>query len=130
MTDSALSAPMSAAAEAYVWGFLSSVFTAPGCCCARNTILPFNHVDNLATPDDKAIVVPNNDTLYSSGWRLRHGDLVIDVPPMDHPNRYWNVMVLDGYTHVAYVCRHHGVEGTRVTLTSTRIPHPQMTTVR
>ena len=32
---------------------------------------------------------------------------------MDHPDRYWNVMVLDAYTHVAYVCRrHHGVEGT------------------
>lgn len=37
---------------------------------------------------------------------------------MDHPGRYWNVMILDAYTHVAYVCRrHHGVEGTRVRFT-------------
>jgi len=78
-----------------------------------------NHVDDLATPSDRAIVVPNNDTLYSSAWYdLRHGDLTIDVPPMDHPNRYWNVMVLDAYTHVAYVCRrHHGVGGTSVQVT-------------
>ena len=40
-----------------------------------------NHIDDLATSDDKAIEVPNNDTLYSSGWYdLRHGDLVIDGP--------------------------------------------------
>lgn len=120
MTDSAPSVPMSAAAEAYVWGFpLISVHRTRLLLCSKHDTGRINHVDNLATPDDKAIVVPNNDTLYSSGWYdLRHGDLVIDVPPMDHPDRYWNVMVLDGYTHVAYVCRrHHGVEGTRVTLT-------------
>jgi hypothetical protein len=75
-----------------------------------------NHIDDLATLRDRAIVVPNNDTLYSSTWYdPQHGDLTIDVPPMDHPDRYWNVMILDAYTHVAYVCRrHHGVEGTRV----------------
>ena len=120
MTDSASSVSMSAAAEAYVWGFpLISVHRTRLLLCSKHDTGRINHVDNLATPDDKAIVVPNNDTLYSSGWYdLRHGDLVIDVPPMDHPDRYWNVMVLDGYTHVAYVCRrHHGVEGTRVTLT-------------
>ena len=78
-----------------------------------------NHIDDLATPSDRAIVVPNNDTLYSSAWYdLRHGDLMINVPPMDHPDRYWNVMIVDAYTHVAYVCRrHHGVEGTRVRVT-------------
>jgi hypothetical protein len=120
MTDSASSVSMSAAAEAYVWGFpLISVHRTRLLLCSKHDTGRINHVDDLATPDDKAIVVPNNDTLYSSGWYdLRHGDLVIDVPPMDHPDRYWNVMVLDGYTHVAYVCRrHHGVEGTRVTLT-------------
>jgi len=37
---------------------------------------------------------------------------------MDHPGRYWNVMILDAYTHVAYVCRrHHGVAGTSVRVT-------------
>lgn len=75
-----------------------------------------NHRDELATPADRAVVAPNNDTLYSSGWYdLRFGDLVIDVPPMDHPGRYWNVMILDAYTHVAYACRRfHGVGGTPV----------------
>ena len=127
MTDSASSVSMSAAAEAYVWGFpLISVHRTRLLLCSKHDTGRINHVDNLATPDDKAIVVPNNDTLYSSGWYdLRHGDLVIDVPPMDHPDRYWNVMVLDGYTHVAYVCRrHHGVEGTRVTLTLDPDVHP------
>jgi hypothetical protein len=85
-----------------------------------------NHVNDLATPNDRAIVVPNNDTLYSSAWYdLRHGDLTIDVPPMDHPDRYWNVMVLDAYTHLAYIRRHHhGVNGTsvRVTLDPTTPP--------
>ena len=103
MTDSASSVSMSAAAEAYVWGFpLISVHRTRLLLCSKHDTGRINHVDDLATPDDKAIVVPNNDTLYSSGWYdLRHGDLVIDVPPMDHPDRYWNVMVLDGYTHVA-----------------------------
>ena len=120
MTDSAPSVSMSAAAEAYVWGFpLISVHRTRLLLCSKHDSGRINHINNLATPDDKAIVVPNNDTLYSSGWYdLSYGDLVIDVPPMDHPDRYWNVMVLDGYTHVAYVCRrHHGVAGTRVTLT-------------
>jgi hypothetical protein len=75
-----------------------------------------NHIDDLATPSDRGVVAVNNDTLYSSAWYdLRHGSLTIDVPPMDHADRYWNVMILDAYTHVAYVCRrHHGVAGTRV----------------
>ena len=85
----------------------------------KNDAGAVNHIDDLATPKDRAIVVPNNDTLYSSGWYdLRHGDLLIDVPPMDHPHRYWNVMIADAYTHVAYVCRrHHGVRGTQVRVT-------------
>ena len=76
-------------------------------------------MDNLATPDDRAIVAPNNDTLYSSAWYdLRYGDLIITVPAMDHPQRYWNVMICDGYTHVTYVCRrHHGVNGAQVRVT-------------
>jgi hypothetical protein len=37
---------------------------------------------------------------------------------MDHPARYWNVMIADAYTHVAYIARrHHGVNGTRVRVT-------------
>ena len=108
---------MSAAAEAYVWGFpLVAVHRTRLLLCSKTATGVINHTDDLATPTDRAIVVPNNDTLYSSAWYdLRHGDLIIDVPAMDHSRRYWNVMILDGYTHVAYICRrHHGVAGSRV----------------
>ena len=86
---------------------------------SRHRTGTLNHVSELATPEDRAIVAPNNDTLYSSGWYdLRHGDLLIDVPPMDKADRYWNVMVVDAYTHVAYVARrHHGVDGVSVRVT-------------
>ncbi len=120
MSTSSLPPQISPAAEAYIWGFpLASVHRTRLLLCSKNDSGTMNHVDDLATPSDRAIVVPNNDTLYSSAWYdLRHGDLTIDVPPMDHPNRYWNVMVLDAYTHVAYVCRrHHGVGGTSVQVT-------------
>ena len=88
---------LSPAAEAYIWGFpLVSVHRTRLLLCSKNDTGAVNHIDDLATPKDRAIVVPNNDTLYSSGWYdLRHGDLLIDVPPMDHPNRYWNVMIAD-----------------------------------
>ena len=120
MTDATNSAPLSPATEAYIWGFpLMSVHRTRLLLCSRTDTATMNHVDNLATPDDRAIVAPNNDTLYSSAWYdLRHGDLIINVPPMDHPQRYWNVMISDGYTHVTYVCRrHHGVNGTQVRVT-------------
>ncbi|MFT5211491.1 MAG: hypothetical protein ACI9CE_003230 [Flavobacterium sp.] len=108
------------ATEAYLWGFpLVSVHRTKLLLCSKTDTGTMNHIDDLATPDDRAIVVPNNDTLYSSAWYdLRHGDLKIEVPPMDHADRYWNVMILDAYTHVAYVCRrHHGVGGTTVRVT-------------
>lgn len=108
------------AAEAYVWGFpLVSVHRTRLLLCSKNDAGDLHHVDDLSTPRDRAIVVPNNDTLYSSGWYdLRHGDLTIEVPPMDHAQRYWNVMIADGHTHVAYICRrHHGVDGTQVRVT-------------
>ncbi len=111
---------LSPAAEAYVWGFpLVSVHRTRLMLCSRVDSGSMNHIDDLATPKDRGIVVPNNDTLYSSAWYdLRHGDLLIRVPPMDRPQRYWNVMILDGYTHVAYVCRrHHGTQGTEVRVT-------------
>jgi hypothetical protein len=64
------------------------------------------------------VVGPNNDTLYSSGWYdLREGDLLLEVPAMDHPHRYWSVMLLDAFTHVTYVSRRqYGVKGASVRL--------------
>jgi hypothetical protein len=120
MTNASSPDDISPAAEAYIWGFpLVSVHRTRSLLCSKTDTGTLNHIDDLATPNDRAIVVPNNDTLYSSGWYdLQHGDLTIDVPAMDHPDRYWNVMILDAYTHVAYVCRrHHGVAGTRVRVT-------------
>lgn len=113
-------ATMAPAVEAYVWGFpLVSVQRTRALFCSRADTGVMNHIDDLATPADRGVVVPNNDTLYSSGWYdLSYGDLSIDVPPMDHAGRYWNLMIVDAYTHVAYVCRrHHGVGGTSVRVT-------------
>ncbi len=108
---------LSPAAEAYIWGFpLVSIHRTRLHLCSRHRPGALNHLDDLATPNDKAIVAPNNDTLYSSGWYdLRHGELIIDVPPMDKPDRYWNVMIADAYTHVTYIARrNHGTGGTKV----------------
>ncbi len=107
-------------AEAYIWGYpLVAVQRTRQLFCSKVPSGILNHIDDLATPADRGVVVPNNDTLYSSGWYdLRHGDLTITVPPMDHAQRYWNLMVVDAYTHVAYVCRrHHGTQGTSVRVT-------------
>ena len=112
-------ATLSPAAEAYLWGYpLVATHRTRLHLCSRHRSGELNHVEELATPADKAIVAPNNDTLYTSGWYdLRHGDLVIDVPPMDKPDRYWNVMIADAYSHVTYIARrHHGTMGTRVTV--------------
>jgi Protein of unknown function (DUF1254)/Protein of unknown function (DUF1214) len=75
--------------------------------------------DRLATAADRTVVAPNNDTLYASGWfDLRDGEVVIEAGVMRPPDRYWSVMLLDAYTHVAYVCRRlHGRDGARVRVT-------------
>lgn len=117
MEDNQIDSELSPAAEAYIWGYpLVSVHRTRLHLCSRHAPGELNHVENLATPNDKAIVAPNNDTLYSSGWYdLSHGDLVIDIPAMDKPDRYWNVMVADAYTYVTYIARrNHGTNGTRV----------------
>ena len=104
------------ATEAYLWGYpLLSVHRTQQLLCSRNPPGELHHLPELATPKDRAVVVPNNDTLYSSGWfDLRYGDLTIEVPPMDHPGRYWNVMVVDAYTGVHYLRRKTwGTDGLR-----------------
>lgn len=108
------------AAEAYVWGYpLVVMHRTRALLCSRTPPGTLSHRDGLATAADKAVVAPNNDTLYSTGWYdLRAGDLRIDVPAMDHAERYWSVMLLDAYTNVAYVCRRlHGVDGATVRVT-------------
>lgn len=108
------------AVDAFVWGYpLVVMHRTRALLCSRLGPGRMVHRDQLATPLDRAVVAPNNDTLYSSGWfDLRSGDVVVDVPPMDRPDRYWSVMLLDAYTHVAYVSRrHYGCDGSRVRLT-------------
>ncbi|HEX6424602.1 MAG TPA: DUF1254 domain-containing protein [Acidimicrobiales bacterium] len=115
-----------AVADAYVWGYplvavhrvRSAHRPAPGGGLAGR--------GRLSTAADRAVVAPNNDTLYATGWfDLTAGDVIVDVEPMDSPDRYWSVMLLDAYTHVAYVCRRlHGTGGAhaRVTLAPERPP--------
>jgi hypothetical protein len=120
-------ADLSPAGELYLWGFpLLVVDRTRAIQCSSEAGGSLTHRRDLATPAYKTVVAVNNDTLYSSGWfDLRTGDLEVVVPPMDHPGRYWNVMVLDAYTHLSYVRRRdHGTGGTsvRVTLDPTTPP--------
>ena len=88
---------LSPAAELYLWGFPTvSVHRTRLVLSSHHDTGTLRHVESLATPRDKAIVAVNNDTLYSSGWYdLSYGDVTIDVPAMDKPDRYWNVMACE-----------------------------------
>jgi hypothetical protein len=108
------------AADLYVWGHpLVVMHRTRALHCSRGGPGLLRHRLELSTARDRTVVGPNNDTLYSTGWYdLRKGDLRLDIPPMDHPDRYWSVMVLDAFTHVTYVSRRqYGVEGASVRLT-------------
>ena len=46
------------------------------------------------------------------GMTFARVTLELAVPPMDHPGRYWNLMVVDAYTRVSYLRRaDYGVGG-------------------
>lgn len=58
----------------------------------------FTHTRRLRTPDDKEVVTPNNDTLFTNAWLdLSNGPVVIDVPEMGE--RYWVLGFLDAWTN-------------------------------
>ena len=58
----------------------------------------FTHTRRLRGPDDKEVVTPNNDTLFTNAWLdLSAGPLVIDVPEMG--TRYWVLGFLDAWTN-------------------------------
>lgn len=108
------------AADLYVWGLpLVIMHRTRALHCSRGGPGLLRHRLGLATARDRTVVGPNNDTLYSTGWYdLRFGDVQLDIPPMDHPDRYWSVMLLDAFTHVTYVSRRqYGVGGTTVQVT-------------
>lgn len=58
----------------------------------------FTHTRRLRGPEDKEVVTPNNDTLFTNAWLdLAAGPLVIDVPDMGE--RYWTLGFLDAWTN-------------------------------
>jgi hypothetical protein len=59
----------------------------------------FRHYSRLATPADKDIVTPNNDTPYSWAWLdLRAEPIVLQLPAVPAPRYYVNQW-FDLYTH-------------------------------
>ena len=67
----------------------------------------FNRIDHqkeLIGPDDKQVVTPNSDTLYSYlPLDLRDGPVVLTLPNLSvvggDSNRYYSVQLVDLYTH-------------------------------
>jgi len=58
----------------------------------------FTHTRRLRSPEDKEVVTPNNDTLFTNAWLdLSDGPLVIEVPEMG--SRYWVLGFLDAWTN-------------------------------
>jgi hypothetical protein len=58
----------------------------------------FGHVRALGSPDLKTIVMPNNDTLYSSAWiDLPRGPFLLEVPPMGE--RYFTFQMMDAFSN-------------------------------
>src|SRR5690606_6927450 len=58
----------------------------------------FTHTRRLRTPEDKEVVTPNNDTLFTNAWLdLADGPVVIQVPDMG--SRYWVLGFLDAWTN-------------------------------
>jgi hypothetical protein len=65
---------------------------------ARVPLNHFSHARRLRGPDDRGVVSPNNDTLYSSAWLdLAHGPIVLHVP--EAGDRYRVFQFLDFYTN-------------------------------
>jgi hypothetical protein len=65
----------------------------------------FTHTHRRIGPDDREVVSPNNDTVFSNAWLdLSEGPVLIDTPDMGE--RYWTLGLLDAWTNpFAYVGR-------------------------
>ncbi len=58
----------------------------------------FGHVRALGSPELTTIVMPNNDTLYSSAWiDLSKGPFLLQVPPMGE--RYFTFQMMDAFSN-------------------------------
>lgn len=85
------------------------------CMTSTNTIktndkkAPINqllHTRKLMTAQDKAVVTPNVDTIYTQAWLdLSTGPWVLTVPSTD---RFFNVQILDAWTDVPFVITEAG----------------------
>ena len=64
------------------------------------------HAAKLCTAEDKLVVTPNVDTIYSQAWLdLSKGPILMTVPESD---RFLNVEVLDAWTDAPYVVTEAG----------------------
>jgi hypothetical protein len=80
-------------------------FAGEGRASAMRWVNQFTHTHRRLGPDDREVVSPNNDTVYSNAWLdLSAGPVVIDSPDMGE--RYWTLGLLDAWTNpFAYVGR-------------------------
>jgi len=118
------------AADAFIWGVplvimsrtrLRTMFqTVDGRPAVINTL---RHQRRLVDWRRRAVVMPNNDTLYSTAWLdLSAGPLVLSVPQlMGKTDRYFSFQLIDWYTNtVGYV----GTRSTGKVASSTLIVGP------
>ncbi|QDL36156.1 DUF1254 domain-containing protein [Rhodoferax sediminis] len=65
----------------------------------------FTHTHRRLGPNDREVVSPNNDTVFSNAWLdLSEGPVLVDSPDMGE--RYWTLGLLDAWTNpFAYVGR-------------------------
>lgn len=80
-------------------------FAAPDAASTMRWVNQFTHTHRRLGPQDREVVSPNNDTVYSNAWLdLSEGPVVIETPDMGE--RYWTLGLLDAWTNpFAYVGR-------------------------
>lgn len=80
-------------------------FAAPDPASTMRWVNQFTHTHRRLGPNDKEVVSPNNDTVYSNAWLdLSEGPVIIETPDMGE--RYWTLGLLDAWTNpFAYVGR-------------------------
>lgn len=73
-------------------------FAGDGAASPLRWVNQFTHTRRLRGPQDREVVTPNNDTLFTNAWLdLSAGPLVIDVPEIGE--RYWTLGFLDAWTN-------------------------------
>lgn len=88
-----------AAQAGYAYGLplVTSLRTRAASVC-HTPVNTFQHSSRLATPADRTVVAPNNDTLYSIAWLdLRKGPVLLSSPKA--AGRYYDFQLLDAYTN-------------------------------